>query len=187
MAPIKDWSSLPPEVLNLIAKQVREISDFVRFRAVCTAWRFSTPTSDLPPQFPWIHECQGSSSDPALSFYSMSFHKFYTIHSSKSSDPWLSELSQGYFLSKLYDFTDSRSTAQLSLLNPLNNHQIPIPACNYYPYWFGQRQNKIGDYEVYCALPCQNSNHQLAFCHLARTAGVILNSIATSKSLSLYS
>jgi Protein of unknown function (DUF295) len=162
----KDWSSLPSEVLNLIAKQIREISDFVRFRAVCAAWRFSTPATDLPPQFPWIHEYQASRGEPDLRFYSMSFDKFYTIHSSKSSDQWLSELSQGYFLAKLYDF--SRSITHLCLLNPLINDEIPIPSCKYYPSWFWHRQNQIGEYGVYCALPYPNFSPKLAFCHLGQ-------------------
>ncbi|KAJ3708542.1 hypothetical protein LUZ61_012247 [Rhynchospora tenuis] len=51
---LRDWSSLLPEILNLIAKNLSEISDFVRFRAVCKAWRFSTPITDQPLQFPWI-------------------------------------------------------------------------------------------------------------------------------------
>jgi hypothetical protein len=102
------------------------------------------------------------------------------MYSSKSSNHWLSELSQGYFL--------SNSTAHLSLLNSLNNHHIYILPCNYYPYWFEQRQNQIGDYGIYCALPCQNSNHKLVFVISVRTVGVILNSIATSKRpLTLFS
>jgi Protein of unknown function (DUF295) len=93
----RDWSSLPPELLNLIAKDLSDISDFVRFRAVCAAWRFSTPASDLPAQFPWIYKIYGGLFEPFLMFYSMLLNKFYMIPAPKSLDQLLEEPYDGYF------------------------------------------------------------------------------------------
>ncbi|KAJ4745319.1 F-box protein SKIP23 [Rhynchospora pubera] len=79
----RDWSSLPPDVLNLIAKKIGEITGFVRFRAVCTSWCSSTPISDLPPQFPWIFTCHYSYKYPyvqKVEIYSLTLRKTYTFH-----------------------------------------------------------------------------------------------------------
>ncbi|KAJ4805460.1 F-box domain-containing protein [Rhynchospora pubera] len=131
----RDWSSLLPEVLNLIAKTLIEIIDFVRFRAVCMAWRSSTTIADLPPQFPWIFEERHRYEDD-LRFYSISFGKIYNIHTAKSLGKMSTRSSDKYI--QLFHITGQRS-----LLNPLNDHEIPIHAydCHNYPRVKGPWQN----------------------------------------------
>ncbi|KAJ1704046.1 hypothetical protein LUZ63_003825 [Rhynchospora breviuscula] len=143
----RDWSSLLPEVLNLIAKNVNEVSDFIRFRAVCKAWRSSTPITGLPPQFPWI--LVYDSDKPDLDCYSILSNKFYTIHSPKSFR-FLRGPAEGYILTVLCNEFGDQFTSQLSFLNPLNNHEIYLPAIHSdcaYPAFYPSK-NQTGEYVV---------------------------------------
>ncbi|KAJ4785618.1 F-box SKIP23-like protein (DUF295) [Rhynchospora pubera] len=172
----RDWSSLPIEVLNLIAKKLGEISDFVRFRAVCTAWRFSTPSTDLPQQFPWILMKHQNTTD--LSFYSIPSNKIYSIHASKSLGKWLYGPLEGYMLADLYyqslwEFGDPFAlTLQPSLFNPLNNHEIPLPTYDFegLPYRF----SCMGEY-VFSYGYADYQKPKLVFWHLGQANWCELN------------
>ncbi|KAJ4804176.1 F-box domain-containing protein [Rhynchospora pubera] len=168
----RDWSSLVPELLNLIARYLTEISDFVRFRAVCTAWRFSTPITDLPPQFPWILETCRFLYEPHILLYSIISSKTYTIHPPNVLGKMFLGSSQGYMLTDLCDCTTNQvfsgqHTCQLSLLNLLNNHEITLPACDFmhHAYWIGPQQYQIGEFVVcFGYTGCQR--YKSAFCCL---------------------
>ena len=161
----RDWSSLPPEVLNLIAKYLYEIIDFVQFRAVCKAWRFSTPITDLPPQFPWIFDDHDDSHEQGLRFFSISSSKFYTIHASKSLNKHFNESFDGYYYTLFYD--EHTCFGPLSLINPLNNDCFtlpPFPLTNdgappflNQPIWVGHGLNHKGEYMVCCGLQYMDS------------------------------
>ncbi|TVU27959.1 hypothetical protein EJB05_19464, partial [Eragrostis curvula] len=77
------WSQLLPELLRLIYRKLPDTGDFVRFRAVCTAWRDAALVSDPPPQLPWIvqhgHRTQGVLARPRLRFYSHSSARTYHV------------------------------------------------------------------------------------------------------------
>ncbi|KAJ3684064.1 hypothetical protein LUZ61_013228 [Rhynchospora tenuis] len=168
----RDWASLLPELLNLIAKRPpREISDFVRFRAVCHAWRSSTPAADLPPQFPWILEKRKDPGDPNLKFYSPALDKIYTIPAPRSLDKNIlsGPPSHGHmFTINAVPFrTHPWPPRAVSLLNPLTNHEIPLPACPYVPanFWIGLLQNQTGEYEIVCYVHSDSQHCVLAFCH----------------------
>ncbi|KAJ3706509.1 hypothetical protein LUZ61_010214 [Rhynchospora tenuis] len=156
----RDWASLPPEVLNLIAKRLNEISHFVRFRAVCPSWRASTPVTDLTPQFPWILDNRKHPYDPNLSFYSLPFNKIYTINAPSSLNRTLSGPSHGYM------FTLSEHHQAVSLVNPLSNHDIPLPAYQLdgNPHWIGPQQTRMGEYVV-CYGHLGYQRPKLVFCH----------------------
>ncbi|KAJ1702089.1 hypothetical protein LUZ63_001868 [Rhynchospora breviuscula] len=156
----KDWVALPPDVLNLIAKLFNEITHFVRFRAVCPSWRSSTPVTDLAPQFPWILDNRKDPHDPNLSFYSVTFNKIYTINAPSSLNKTLSGHSDGYM------FTFSQRHQAVSLLNPLNNHHIPLPAYQLVgnPQWIGPRETQMGEYVV-CYGHSGHQSPKLVFCH----------------------
>ncbi|KAJ1695022.1 hypothetical protein LUZ63_011720 [Rhynchospora breviuscula] len=154
----RDWSSLLPEVLNLIAKNLIEITDFVRFHAVCTAWRSSTTISELPPQFPWILEERRSYNDD-LRLYSIPFGKIHGIYAEKSFDKWSTRPSDKY-IQLLH------STGQRSLLNPLNDHKIPLPAydCDNYLYIKGPWKNRMGVHMVCYGPPGYQKYPKLVSC-----------------------
>ncbi|KAJ4810492.1 F-box protein (DUF295) [Rhynchospora pubera] len=170
----RDWSSLPPEVLNLIAKKISEISDFVRFRTVCSSWRSSTPTSDLPPQFPWILESYRHPYQPDLSFYSIPSNKIYNINAPRHLDKWLFRPLEGYMHARLFYPSDQDVfdpfNHRLSLLNPLNKHEIPLPVYDFFGglhYWIGPRQNEISQYVV-CDRHARYHNPRLISWHLGQ-------------------
>ncbi|KAJ1700738.1 hypothetical protein LUZ63_000517 [Rhynchospora breviuscula] len=207
----RDWSSLPPDLLNLIAKKVGEITNFVRFRAVCTSWCSSTPVSDLPPQFPWIFRDHITPGDLTVSFYSIPLDKFYNFHAPNSSvKEFMSKEfkgpSEGYIYMVSHFFhqnhhknelnlqvttTSSRQRnlksvfaniwailvtgsqlnrsvqssfqntfhysspgsliSQLSLFNPLNNHEFILPAYDFgkLPCYFRAWKNQLQEYVIY--------------------------------------
>ncbi|KAJ4820746.1 F-box domain-containing protein [Rhynchospora pubera] len=49
-----DWSTLCVGLLHLISEKLLDLSDFVRFRAVCKVWRDAVAFSDHSPQIPWL-------------------------------------------------------------------------------------------------------------------------------------
>ncbi|KAJ3688688.1 hypothetical protein LUZ61_017852 [Rhynchospora tenuis] len=154
----RDWSSLLPEVLNLIAGNLTEITDFVRFRAVCTAWSSSATIADLPLQFPWILEERHCYEDD-LRFYSIPFGKIYNIHAAKSLGKMFMRPSDKYI--QLFSMTGQRS-----LLNPLNDHEIPLPAydCDDYPCIKGPWKNRMGVHMVCYGPPGYQKYPKLVSC-----------------------
>jgi Protein of unknown function (DUF295) len=53
----RDWTDLNSDILYLIYKNIDDIFDFMRFRAVCKWWNHATPLSDRPlHQFPLLLE-----------------------------------------------------------------------------------------------------------------------------------
>ncbi|KAJ4821604.1 F-box SKIP23-like protein (DUF295) [Rhynchospora pubera] len=117
-----DWSGLAPELLQTIARKLPDISDFVKFRAVCATWRSSAPVSDPPPQLPWfLQQPFEDESDDHLSFYSLFSGKLHTISSRNSSGNELIGPAHDYIV--LYDWTSH----QISLLNPLTDTKVVLP------------------------------------------------------------
>ncbi|KAJ1695836.1 hypothetical protein LUZ63_012534 [Rhynchospora breviuscula] len=51
-----DWAHLPLAAVHLISEKVKSITDYVRFRAVCSPWRSATlpKPRHLPPQLAWL-------------------------------------------------------------------------------------------------------------------------------------
>ncbi|KAJ3686490.1 hypothetical protein LUZ61_015654 [Rhynchospora tenuis] len=160
----RDWACLPSEMLNLVAKCLNESSDFVRFRAICHAWRSSTPITDLPSQFPWILDNPYSSPDTNLRFYSPSINKTYTIPAPRSLDKKIlsGPPSHGYMATLSHEWF-----YPISLLNPLTNHEIYLPACpcdcNY--QWIGPHQSQIGEYVIPCYGGPYSERTIMFFCH----------------------
>ncbi|KAJ3684325.1 hypothetical protein LUZ61_013489 [Rhynchospora tenuis] len=162
----RDWSSLPPEVLNLFAKNLTEISDFVRFRAVCKAWRSSTPVTDLPPQFPWIIENNGWNRTGLLRFHSLPLGKVYTFKNPQRQLIYDRTLGQ----SDGYICLSSIIEGQFYILNPLSNHDVLLPPYNFYRYcykWIGSRQNHLGE-PVAHVIAFDFSTPSLDSCHFGQ-------------------
>ncbi|XP_078159092.1 putative F-box protein At1g44080 [Carex rostrata] len=143
----RNWADLPPQLVPLILKNLPDLCDFVRSRAVCRAWRSSSSISDLPRQFPWIIRIIGEG--PDLELYSIALNKLYTIRVDCSSDTRLFGAASCFMLTGQEGDVDS-----FSLLNPLNNSEIFLPVlhdCNphslllKYP-WFSHLSYQIDDY-----------------------------------------
>ncbi|KAJ4812330.1 F-box family protein [Rhynchospora pubera] len=141
-----DWSILPPELLQIIAKKLPDISDFVKFRAVCTTWRSSACISDPPPQLPWFLEEQdllGLEGD--LRFYSLFSGKIHTVPSPNLSNNWLGGRAHDYII--LYN----APLCQFSLLNPLTGRKVVLPFLDIagpHPVWVGPDPIESGEVVV---------------------------------------
>lgn len=120
VARTNDWSGLPSELLQIIARKLPDISDFVSFRAVCTTWRSAALVSNPPPQLPWFLERRDSLQGD-LRFYSLFSGGIHTVPSPNSSGNWLKGPAQDYIL--LYNAT----SYEISLLNPLIDRKVVLP------------------------------------------------------------
>ncbi|XP_078153685.1 uncharacterized protein LOC144548845 [Carex rostrata] len=74
----RNWSELPEDILHLFAKKLHDISDFIRFRAVCKRWQLSAPVTDPPLQLPWLleHRQQEHHENGIMRFYCLSSDPF---------------------------------------------------------------------------------------------------------------
>ncbi|KAJ4771678.1 F-box domain-containing protein [Rhynchospora pubera] len=119
-----DWSLLLPELLHSICTKLTDIADFIRFRAVCKAWRLSVSLSDPSPHLPWIQIYRQSHKIEDLQFYSLFSNKTHTID--VRHVPELSGASIiGTTRSSLLICKGSEKS--LSLLNPLVTNEISLP------------------------------------------------------------
>ncbi|KAJ1704047.1 hypothetical protein LUZ63_003826 [Rhynchospora breviuscula] len=164
---LRDWSSLLPEMLNHIDKNLSELSDFVRFRAVCKAWRFSTPIIDQPPQFPWIFVHGYGEPDPDFWCYPITSNKKYTFNAPKIFCMALQTTSDGYIIAQhSLEINENPLSHHFFLFNPLNNHEIRLPAIDFDEHVFPWKY-QTGKY-VFCYhhdklsfwYPGQNSWHE---------------------------
>ncbi|XP_078159288.1 putative F-box protein At4g17565 [Carex rostrata] len=130
----RNWSELPQEILHLFSKKLPDVSDFIRFRAVCKRWQLSAPVTDPPPQIPWLlegrHQCENS----ILRFYCLSSDKVHTIKCPRSRGAWLEGPACHYLLA-------CHISPKMYLLNPLTNDLIDIP---FFSVDGGDRPDYIG-------------------------------------------
>ncbi|KAJ3691115.1 hypothetical protein LUZ61_020279 [Rhynchospora tenuis] len=134
-----DWAELNHDLLRQIAKKVTDLSDFVRFRAVCKQWRSAVHPSDLPPQLPYFIQCIGSSNSSFdFQFRPLSFDKTYklTVQISSSPEDWI------FLFGSFTGFVLLLSWSPVSglILNPLTGFQATIPVKNedwFVPLYFG--------------------------------------------------
>ncbi|KAJ6840136.1 putative basic proline-rich protein-like [Iris pallida] len=112
----RSWSELPPELLASISTSLLTISDYVRFRSVCSSWRASASPSPrhLPLQLPIL--LANHHHHPLFSILSPSFSRHQILGSSS-----------GYLALR------SPSSSSLSLLNPVTLSQIHLPFLNTFP------------------------------------------------------
>ncbi|KAJ4837243.1 hypothetical protein Tsubulata_045751, partial [Turnera subulata] len=124
-----DWADLPPELLHSISQRLPVYSDYLRFRAVCRAWRSSTPRTPhhLPAQLPWLLLPKSRRNQSRRAFFDLSarsynlFHLPEIAHNSRhcgSSHGWLVILD------------DSPSVL---LLNPLTRAKVYLPPLSAFP------------------------------------------------------
>jgi Protein of unknown function (DUF295) len=116
-----DWSLLKPDLLYVVSNKLGEITYFIRFRAVCKAWRLAVPLRDSPSFLPWILVRQDATTNEDLQFYSPFSGKTYSISVPQASGKRLMGPTSGYFLG--YKYRD----LSLSLLNPFTRKEIHLP------------------------------------------------------------
>lgn len=132
-----DWSDLPPELLELIAKKLKIHKDYVRFRAVCLAWRTAAPKipKHLPCQLPWLMLPRRATdsdrdSDPnsdLRSFISLQDDKTHLISLPRDSDSHRRCGSSHGWLVVLEE------TPSVSVVNPLTRSRHRLPDLSSFP------------------------------------------------------
>lgn len=125
-----DWAELIPDILFLIVKKLGDISNFIRFRAVCKTWRLAAPTSDPPPQLPCLLESRidlESKFDRRM--YSLYSNKTQNLHvpQAKRYIIYVGSSSQYVHMLDMLAEHDLDLFRELKLLNPLTGSQLPLP------------------------------------------------------------
>ncbi|KAJ4806418.1 F-box protein skip23 [Rhynchospora pubera] len=137
-----DWAELNPDLLHHIAKNLRDISDFIRFRAVYRQWRSAVHPCDLPQQLPcFINWKQKSSTSYDIQFCRLFSEKVHTVPINNvfldPKTPCLFDSLNGLLL--IHSQHPSKSWF---LLNPLTGFQVQLPVTrdmSYFllPIYFG--------------------------------------------------
>ncbi|XP_078165541.1 putative F-box/kelch-repeat protein At5g24040 [Carex rostrata] len=121
----RNWSELPKDILHLFSKKLSDISEFIRFRAVCKSWQLSAPINDPPPQLPWLLEsCNYFEENTIIRFYCLLSGKVHTLTWPTSHRARLSGPACHYLLASCL-----RNNVRY-LLNPLTHDQIHVPSVN---------------------------------------------------------
>uniref|UniRef100_A0A0D3HBD0 KIB1-4 beta-propeller domain-containing protein n=1 Tax=Oryza barthii TaxID=65489 RepID=A0A0D3HBD0_9ORYZ len=120
-----DWSGLPGDLLRLFSGRLHDPLDFLRFSAVCRAWRTATAAAAAspPPFLPWLLTRPAPISPtagPSLSFYSLSSAALRSVAAPSATCSLL-----GHTNSHLL-FSD-HGPLLLLLLNPLTGADLPLP------------------------------------------------------------
>ncbi|XP_078182106.1 F-box protein SKIP23-like [Carex rostrata] len=139
-----DWAHLPLAAVLLISQKVKCITDYVRFRAVCSPWRDASlpKPSHLPPQLPWlmipymVH--RGIVDDGIRSFYDLWEAKMHKIPLPETIGKRCCATYRGWLL-----LLDSGGS-ELFLLNPLTRVRVPLPPFNIpvKHIWDGDEEDK---------------------------------------------
>ncbi|KAI3783296.1 hypothetical protein L1987_42373 [Smallanthus sonchifolius] len=138
-----NWSDLPPELHETIAKKLKIHKDYIHFRSVCLSWRNSTPQipKHLPSQLPWLMLPRGTNQDPQSnlrSFLSISDNKIHRINLPEDSDNhrrcgsshgWLVILDQ---------------TPKISIVNPITQSKQYLPPLSSFPNVTNFAPNETG-------------------------------------------
>ncbi|WOK94237.1 F-box protein SKIP23-like [Canna indica] len=125
MAPIRgrsrarQWSSLPSELLEIVAQKLSCSFDYVLFRSVCSSWRSATPRIKFAPliMFP-LDATTGT-----IKFFNPSDNQSFRVTKDYLRDKVLCGSSEGMLV-----LMDKR--ASMSLFNPFTGEQIPLPSGN---------------------------------------------------------
>ncbi|CAN4112602.1 unnamed protein product [Withania somnifera] len=114
-----EWSQLPRELVDLISKHLSTDTDFLRFRSVCSSWRYSVPPKPYPSslsRFPILpnHGIAENSWG-----FKLSKSPIYLLHSPNQTPDnhgWIVKL-------------DRENPQRMCLLNPLSRSQFkPLPS-----------------------------------------------------------
>ncbi|KAJ4794033.1 F-box SKIP23-like protein (DUF295) [Rhynchospora pubera] len=125
----RDWSKLPAELIHVIAKNLPDLLDFIRFRTVCKAWRSSAPLSERPHQFPWLLEVikrtkYWRSLTEQQRYYSVSSGQTLMIPF-QDGDPELKSWMEHALCTRYLNFRID--LAGVSFFNPLTKHRFFMP------------------------------------------------------------
>ncbi|CAL8995477.1 unnamed protein product [Prunus brigantina] len=124
-----DWTQLPPELVESIAKKLTIYADYLRFRVVCHSWLACVPKTPqhLPPQLPWLMLPQSQPNQTHRAFFNLSNSRVHFLHLPEashrkrrcgSSHGWLVILDE---------------TPTVLLVNPLTRAKRHLPPLSAFP------------------------------------------------------
>ncbi|KAK1431311.1 hypothetical protein QVD17_07768 [Tagetes erecta] len=127
-----NWSDLPPELNETIAKKLKIHKDYIRFRSACSSWRNSTLQipNHLPYQLPWLMLPRATNQHPQSNtrcFLSVSDHKIHSINVPEDSDHHRRCGSSYGWLVVLDE------TPKISIINPLTQSKQELPPLSSFP------------------------------------------------------
>ncbi|XP_062222494.1 uncharacterized protein LOC133921571 [Phragmites australis] len=160
------WSLLPPELLHLIYRKLPDTGDFLRFRAVCKAWRDGAPVSDQPPQLPWIleHRGTGLQARQQLRFYSHSSGRMYSVRAGGRSWLLASGACQGHAVATV-------DLSRTVMYNPFTGEGRALPPAPYKP-WHDGVFHVVDDGEAGCLVVNTSAKtRRFAYCRPGVDAG----------------
>ncbi|KAM3341175.1 hypothetical protein P3S68_028810 [Capsicum galapagoense] len=118
---LANWAELPKDLIDLIAKRVKLIEDFIASGAVCTSWRNSETKVNfdfLSPQLPLL----------MLVDKGDDYREFYSLSKKKVSHVFLPEVrerecypTEGWICNVKFD------TTEMTLLHPFSRISIQLP------------------------------------------------------------
>ncbi|KAG2549674.1 putative F-box protein At3g25750 [Panicum virgatum] len=116
-----DWSTLPGDLVRLVAGYLHDPLDFLRLRAVCRSWRSAVASSPPPPFLPWLlaRPAGPAHATASLSFFSLASGAVRSVPAPSSSHRLLGPTRSHLLLSD--------TTRHLLLLNPLTGARLPLP------------------------------------------------------------
>ncbi|KAJ3689058.1 hypothetical protein LUZ61_018222 [Rhynchospora tenuis] len=133
-----DWAHLPLLIVQLISEKMKSITDYVRFRAVCSPWRSASLPKPLhlPPQLPWLaipHRPDKSDEDDGIRlFYDIWEGKMHKLHLPETIGMMCCASYRGWLL------LVNSVGCEMFLLNPLSRACIQLPP-------FGAPVKHLGD------------------------------------------
>ncbi|KAJ3688772.1 hypothetical protein LUZ61_017936 [Rhynchospora tenuis] len=123
----RDWANLHQSVLHWISEKLKSITDFVRFRAVCSPWRSAAlpKPRHLPLQLPWLmigHKLNADKNDDGMRlFYDLWKCKMHKLHLPDIIDKGCCATHRGWLL------VIASEGREVFLLNPLTQARIDLP------------------------------------------------------------
>nr|XP_010911489.1 F-box protein At2g17036 [Elaeis guineensis] len=122
-----DWSQLPAELLEIISTKIIFITDYLRFRAVCTSWRSASPARPrhLPAQLPWLllpYYPSPDNTDARRLFFDLRDRRIYQLDLPETRGKRVCGSSHGWLVLERH--------VAISLLNPVTRAHIQLPSLN---------------------------------------------------------
>ncbi|CAN6324261.1 unnamed protein product [Urochloa humidicola] len=116
-----DWSTLPGDLVRLVAGHLHDPLDFLRLRAACRSWRSAASSSPPPPFLPWLLARSAGPAHPtaSLSFFSLASGAARSVPAPSSSHRLLGPTRSHLLLSD--------AAHRLLLLNPLTGARLRLP------------------------------------------------------------
>jgi hypothetical protein len=147
---VPDWCLLPPDLVHMITEKVTSITDFMRFRAVCTAWRSASSPRPrhLPLQLPWLVLSRGpddgadANLGSSLSLYDLSQSKTHTLDFPQIQGKRICGSSHGWLILE--------KKRDVWLFNPITRDQITLPSLSAKPSSFAGIHTEVE--VLHCAL-----------------------------------